>query len=130
MRATSRRRRADPGLTFDTAGSDATYPAMAKLAKIAPLPDWSQKFFDPIPLPSRAPLRTLRDAAQYVLALPPAEQRETRWQTAASVLKMVAETGGDPMMARIGMMKALHRREPEAAMMTRRKRVKSFNIVR
>ena len=103
---------------------------MAKLAKIEPLPNWSRRFDDPIPVPCRAPLRTLRDAAQYVLALPPAEQRETRWQTAASVLKMVAETGGDPTMARIGMMKALHHREPEAAMMTRPKRVKSFNIVR
>jgi hypothetical protein len=49
----------------------------------------------------------LRDAAQFILALPPAEQRETRWQAAASVLKMVAESGGDAMMARIGMMKAL-----------------------
>jgi hypothetical protein len=103
---------------------------MLRVSKVAPLPDWSKRFFDPIPVPSRAPLRTLRDAAQFILALPPAEQRETRWQVAASVLKMVAETGGDPMIARIGMMRALHHRASEAAQMPRRKRVKQFRIVK
>jgi hypothetical protein len=99
------------------------------LAKIAPLPDWSRRFDSPVPVQSRAPLRTLKDAAQFILALPKAEQQGTAWQVAAEVLKMTAEKGGPTMMARIGMMKALHHREPEAAQMPRRKRVKSFRII-
>jgi hypothetical protein len=97
--------------------------------KTAPpaLPNWSRRFADPIPIPNGKSLFSLRDAAQYVLALPPAEQQATRWQTAATVLKMVAETGGNAMMARIGMMKALHHRAPGAAQTPRRKRVKSFS---
>jgi hypothetical protein len=34
---------------------------------------------------------------------------------------MIAEHGGDPMMARIAMMRALHRHKPEAAPAPRRK---------
>ena len=39
---------------------------MLKLSKIAPLPDWSRKFADPIPVQNRKPLATLRDAAQIL----------------------------------------------------------------
>jgi len=31
---------------------------------------WDQQFFDPIELPRRKPLITLRDAAQYIVKLP------------------------------------------------------------
>jgi len=104
---------------------------MLKLPKIAPLPDWSRRFVDPIFVQNRQqPLRTLRDAAQFITTLPKAEQDTPQWQTAAEMLLLVAERGGDPMFARMAMMKALHRRSPQAAMTTRRKRVKSFNIVR
>ena len=100
-------------------------------AKIAPaLPNWERRFDNPIPVQNRAPLRTLRDAAQFILALPPAEQQAPRWQAAASVLKMVAETGGDPIMARIRMMKALHHREPQTLLPARRRRAKTFRIIR
>ena len=37
------------------------------------------------------------------------------WWTATELLMLVAEHGGDPMMARIAMMRALHRREPHEA---------------
>jgi hypothetical protein len=33
---------------------------------------WDQRFCDPIILPSRKPLVTLRDAAQYIIKLPKA----------------------------------------------------------
>jgi hypothetical protein len=42
-------------------------------------------------------------------------------QLAAELLMLVAEHGGDPMMARIAIMKALHRREP-ARLSPRRRR--------
>jgi hypothetical protein len=62
---------------------------------------WDQRFFDPIILPNREPLETLRDAGNYVASLPEHEQRLPHWQTAAELLLMVGDRGGDAMMVRI-----------------------------
>jgi hypothetical protein len=43
---------------------------------------WDQKFFDPIKLPVRKPLVTLRDAALYITKLPKAEHDADEWQVA------------------------------------------------
>jgi hypothetical protein len=91
---------------------------------------WDQRFFDPIVLPGRKPLLTLRDAAKYIVKLPRAEQQATPWQTAAEVLMLIGEHGGDPMMAHIAMMRALQRNESKAAPAPRRKRAKGYKIVR
>ena len=47
---------------------------------------WDQLFFDPIILPGRKPLVTLRDAALYITKLPKAEHDAEEWQTAMEVL--------------------------------------------
>jgi hypothetical protein len=47
--------------------------------------------------------------------LPKVEQQASQWQTAAEVLMLIGEHGGDPMMAHIAMMRALRRHEPKAA---------------
>jgi len=86
---------------------------------------WYQEFFDPIILPDRK-LVTLRDAAHYITELAEAEQRAPEWQAAVEVLMLIGENGGDPMFARIGMMRALHRQ----AAASRRKRAKAYRIVR
>jgi hypothetical protein len=91
---------------------------------------WSRKFAGPIPLPHGKPLVTLRDAGNYIAKLPKNEQQAAEWQTAAKVLMLIGEHGGDPMMARIAMMQALHRHEPEAAPAPRRKRARAYRIVR
>jgi hypothetical protein len=92
---------------------------------------WDRQFYDPIELPGRRkPLITLRDAAQYIIKLPKAERHEPEWQTAAEVLMLIAKCGGDPMMAHIEMMKALHRDKPKAESAPRRKRAKAYKIVR
>ena len=71
---------------------------------------WDQEFFDPIILPGRKqPLRTLRDAAQYITKLPKAEHEADEWQAAMEALLLVAEHDGPPMFARIGVMRALNR---------------------
>jgi hypothetical protein len=71
---------------------------------------WDQEFFDPIILPGRKqPLRTLRDAAQYITKLPKAEHDADEWQAAMEALLLVAELDGPPMFARIGIMRALNR---------------------
>jgi hypothetical protein len=71
---------------------------------------WDQRFLDPIMLPGRKqPLVTLRDAAQYITKLPKAEHDADEWQAAMEALLLVAEQGGPPMFARIGIMRALNR---------------------
>ena len=46
-------------------------------------------------------------------------------------MMLIGENDGDPMMAHIAMMKALHRDKPKVtASAPRRKRVKQFKIVR
>jgi hypothetical protein len=56
---------------------------------------WDQRLFDPIELPNGRKLVTLRDAAQYVMKLPKAEQQATEWVTAVEMLMLVGEAGGD-----------------------------------
>ena len=70
---------------------------------------WDQAFFDPIILPGRKPLLTLRDAAQYITRLRKAEHEATEWQAAMEALILVATLGGPTMFARIGIMRALNR---------------------
>ena len=70
---------------------------------------WDQRFFDPIELPGGRKLVTLRDAAHYITQLPKAKHDAMEWQAAMEALLLVAERGGDPMFARIGVMRALNR---------------------
>ena len=51
---------------------------------------------------------TLRDAADYIMKLPKAEQNLEAWQTAVETLIMAAEDRGPLMHARIGMLRALN----------------------
>jgi hypothetical protein len=76
---------------------------------------WSRAFDDPIPLPSGRALRTLQEAANYVIALPKAEQFKPRWQAAVECLIMAAEGRGPLLHARIGMLRALNGAAPGAA---------------
>jgi hypothetical protein len=71
---------------------------------------WDQRFFDPIILTGRKqPPHTLGDAAQYVTKLPKVEHDADEWQAAMEALLLVAEQGGPPLFARIGIMRALNR---------------------
>ena len=89
-----------------------------------------QLFFDPITLPGRKPLVTLRDAAQYISKLPKAEHDAEEWQAAMQALMLVVEQNGPTMFARIGVMRALHRDKPKAAPAPRRKRAKAYKVDR
>jgi hypothetical protein len=68
-----------------------------------------QRFVDPIVLPRRKPLVTLRDAALFITKLPNAEHDAEEWQAAMEALLLVAEHEGPTMFARIGIMRALNR---------------------
>ncbi len=75
------------------------------------MPDtgWQRPFEDPIPLPGGRQLLTLKDADDFIMKLPKAEQKHEKWQTAIEVLIMAAEGRGPLMHARIGVMQALNR---------------------
>jgi hypothetical protein len=70
---------------------------------------WSSPFEEPIPLRGGRKLTTLQQAADYVMGLPKAAQREERWQIAVENLINAAETGGGWLMfARMAVMRALN----------------------
>jgi hypothetical protein len=70
---------------------------------------WSREFDEPIALPGGGKLVTLRDAANYITALPAKEAALPEWQAAIEALILVVELGGPTMFARIGIMRALNR---------------------
>lgn len=91
---------------------------------------WDQAFCDRINLPDGRKLLTLRDAAKYITKLPKAEHDAAEWQAAMEALLLVAETDGPEMFARIGFMLALNRDKPKAVAAPRRKRAKSYRVIR
>jgi hypothetical protein len=68
---------------------------------------WRRKFDEPIVLTDRK-LVTLRDAADYITALPKEESELPEWQAAIEAL-MLCSRSGPTMMARVGVMRALNR---------------------
>jgi len=70
--------------------------------------DWQRKFEDPIVLPNGRRLHTLRDAADYITALPEEESGLAQWQVAIEALMLVARSG-PTMLARIAFLKAQNR---------------------
>ena len=89
---------------------------------------WHRSLDDPISVDGRT-LRTLRDAADYIVTLPEWTSRQQHWQTAVRELMMAAERDGIMMLAEIAMKRAIHHgREPEKP--ERPKRTKAHMIVR
>jgi hypothetical protein len=72
---------------------------------------WSRPFDDPIDLPGGRKLVTLEDAGNYITKLPKAEHSAPEWQDAMRILIYVATRGWPTMLARIGVLRALHRNE-------------------
>lgn len=91
--------------------------------------DWSQAFDDPIPLPDGRELRTLREAADTILALPGQTRQSEHWRVAAQMLLTVAEGRGPLMFADIGMRRAINHGRPAPKKPPRSKRAKVFRIV-
>jgi hypothetical protein len=70
---------------------------------------WSTEFEDSIDLPRGRQLTTLREAADFIMKLPKAEQNLEQWQAAAEMLILAAEGRGPLMHARVGVLRALNR---------------------
>jgi hypothetical protein len=69
---------------------------------------WSVPFEDPIVLPDGRQLLTLKDAADYITALPKEESNHAKWHVAIEALMLVSRSG-PTMLARIAFMQALNR---------------------
>jgi hypothetical protein len=69
---------------------------------------WSAPFEDPIVLPDGRKLLTLKDAADYITAMPKEESDLAKWQVAIEALMLVSRSG-PTMFARIAFMQALNR---------------------
>jgi hypothetical protein len=90
---------------------------------------WSREFDEPIALPDRGPLRTLRDAGEYIAALSKSEHNAPEWRAAMQALILVAEGGGPTLFARIGLMRALNAGKlPQVERL--RKRSKVYRVIR
>jgi hypothetical protein len=70
---------------------------------------WSRPFEDPIDLPAGRTLLTLKNAVDYIMKLPKAEQKHEKRETAIGCLIMAAEGRGPLKHARIGVLRALNR---------------------
>lgn len=90
---------------------------------------WSQAFADPVPLPEGGELVTLIEAGRYIATLPAKVQNRPEWQAATEALLLVAERGGDPMLARIGIMRALNAGKLTSQTGARSRRAKAYRIV-
>jgi hypothetical protein len=70
---------------------------------------WDRPFDQPVPLPSGAPARTLRDAANYIKKLPKSEHDRQEWRLAVQMLIDAAEDRGPMLFARLGLLRATNR---------------------
>jgi hypothetical protein len=73
---------------------------------------WSRRFDEPIMIGKRE-LVTLRDAGEFITALPKVQHDRPEWQLAMSLLLQAAEAGGIVMLARIAMMRAINVGKPD-----------------
>lgn len=85
---------------------------------------WSREFEDPVP-----GLRTLRDAANYIMRLPKAEQAKPHWIAAGEAVLMAAENRGPILHARVGMLRAMNFGK-ETPVVVRGKAAKKYRILR
>ena len=69
---------------------------------------WSRSFDNPIPLPDGGELCALRNAGNYIAGLPKREHDTFARRAAIQALLLVAAHGGDTMLPRIGIMRALY----------------------
>jgi hypothetical protein len=62
---------------------------------------WSSRLRHPVHLSNGAALRTLADARDFILSLPPREQLRPQWQSLASLLLSAANSANPTLIALI-----------------------------
>ena len=72
---------------------------------------------------------TLKDAADYIVALPAKTAAEAHWQLVMEMLLIAADRGGIVMKARIATLKALNHVQPDESPAPRKKAVRKNRII-
>jgi hypothetical protein len=90
---------------------------------------WARAFDQPIRA-GRRELVTLRDAGEYIAALPVKEARALHWQVAMQCLIDAADRDGILMLADIAIRRALAKDKPAPQPEPRRRRSKTYQILR
>ena len=70
---------------------------------------WERPFYQPVPLPSGPPARTLRDVANYIKKLPQSEHDLPDWRLAIQMLIDAAEDRAPMLFAKMGVHRAVNR---------------------
>jgi hypothetical protein len=73
---------------------------------------WDHPFDQPIPLPGGAPVRTLYDAAKFIITLPKSQRDRADWRLAIMMLIDAAEDRGPMLFARMGIQRAMESKLP------------------
>lgn len=76
---------------------------------------WSKKFEEPVQLSDGSRLLTLRQAAQYILALTQVEYGAKEWRTAMCKIIEAADHGGATDLARTELLRAIQVNCPQVA---------------
>jgi hypothetical protein len=87
---------------------------------------WFHLFDDAIIVPDGRVLRTLREAGEFVSALPKVKHDHPEWRFAAAMLMQAADNGAPIILAEIAMRRALNSGKPGPP----RKGAKNYRIVR
>jgi hypothetical protein len=73
---------------------------------------WSRRFEEPIELPDGRKPKTLAEAMAWLAKeIPKSEHKMDKVQAAAHFVARAAENGGPMILARMGMMRAIHRHQ-------------------
>jgi hypothetical protein len=91
---------------------------------------WSRHFDYPIPLCEGGEIETLREAGDYIIALPEREHGLPHWQTAMRCLIDAAEHGGIVMLADIAIRRALAHGRPRPEPGPRKKAATRYRVIR
>jgi hypothetical protein len=83
---------------FETASQSRTGSGTRRVVRLMAVRGWQKRFEDPIEIFDRKSLVTLKDAADYIMKLPKAEQDLEEWQTAVEALIHAVEHNGPTMM--------------------------------
>lgn len=89
---------------------------------------WSRRFDTPIEVGSRK-LKTLREAGDFITALPKREVEREHWQLATKCLIDAADRGGILMLAEVAIRTALAHGKPEPTPEPRKKRARKHKII-
>ena len=90
---------------------------------------WFARFARPIKLEDSRQLFSLRDAADYIAALPKTKRNAAHWKIATEALILAAERNGAEMLARIAVQMALNGGKPPPVPEPRRKIVRKLRVI-